>query len=413
MSEMNQFRERVIDKDDSRPETRLDGSTKGWSLSRNYYKDPAVFEREKNAIFYNNWIFAGHNTQIPEIGDFFNFKLLDESIIVIRTSDDSIGAYYNVCRHRGSQICKESSGSTNRFVCPYHGWVYDIDGNLNGEREMPEGFNRKDIKLHNCNIELIGGMIFLNLSDKPTSLENAKTDLADAMEMFDFENLKIAAHQNYQIKANWKLTLENYQECYHCALSHPEYALSHTLKVGTDKFTKLQKPMEQRMEACGIKKIFVDKQFDAQEEGQEQYAYGRYALFDKYKTGSEDGEQVAPLLGNIKDFDHGASDFNIGVFTYFLVYNDHAVIYVFTPTDHETSACDVYWLVRKDAEEGKDYDVEKLKWLWHVTTLADERIITDNQLGVNSKKYAPGRLSNMEYLVEKFIVWYLKNLSDQ
>lgn len=404
---MSQFRERVIEKTNP---LRIDGSKKGWSLPRKYYKDPEIFEREKEAILFNTWMFAGHSSQIPEIGDYFIYTLLDESIIVVRTKDGSINAYYNVCRHRGSQICKESSGNTKNFICPYHAWSYDLDGKLIGARSMPEDFDKNGITLHDCAIELIGGMIFLNLSDNPTSMDNAKRGLAEVMEMYDFKNLKVAAYKRYPIAANWKVTLENYQECYHCAPSHPEYSLSHTLKVVPEKFDELQEPMEQRMASCGIKDIVLDQQYEKQEDGQEQYAYGRYALYENYKTGSEDGEPVAPLLGNLKGYDHGGSDLNIGMLNHFFIYNDYAVVYVFSPTSHETSVCDQYWLVRGDAEEGKDYDLEKLTWLWNVTTLADERIIVDNQKGINSRKYKPGPLSDMEYLVDKLYDWYLEQL---
>lgn len=390
--------------------TRRDGSSTGWSLAQNYYKDHAIFEREKEKIIYNSWVFAGHVSQIPKKGEYFLFTLLDEMAIVIRTGDGSVKAYYNVCRHRGSIICKEKQGRARQLVCPYHAWSYDLDGNLLKARGMPESFDVSDIKLHSCPIEIVEGMVFINFNSNPTSLEGARSDLKGPFEMYDFENMKVAAHKNYPIAANWKVMLENYQECYHCAPSHPEYAQMHTLKVMVEEFDELQKPMLDRMEQCSVRHFEVDKQFDMQVEGQEQYAYSRYALYEKYKTGSKDGNPVAPLLGKIKGYDHGASDFNIGPLTYMLAYNDHVVVYVFTPTSHETSQCDIYWLVQSDAEEGLDYDVEKLTWLWHVTTLADERIIVDAQKGINSHKYAPGPLSKMEFLIEKMIVWYLDKL---
>ena len=388
-------------------EPRPDGSTPGWSLARKYYKDPAIFDREVESIIHNTWVFAGHVSDIPSVGDYFLYNLLDESAIIVRTSDDRVQAYYNVCRHRGSHICKESKGSVKRFTCPYHAWSYRLDGSLLSARGMPDDFDPDTVHLHACAMEIIDGMIFVNFADNPTSLENAKRDLAEPLAMYDFANMKVAAHKNYPIKANWKVTLENYQECYHCSPSHPEYSLSHTLKVDEDKFDALQEPMRARMDACGVKHYEIDKQFDTKDEGQEQYAYSRYALFEKYKTGSKSGEPLAPLLGTLTGFDHGASDISIGPLTYFMAYNDHVVVYVFTPTAHETSQCDIYWLVRRDAVEDTDYNDEDLTWLWHVTTLADERIITDNQKGINSKKYAPGPLSVMEYMVERMIAWYL------
>lgn len=394
----------------ARKPPRADGSAAGWSLPRHYFKDRDIFEQEKKTILFDSWIFAGHASQIPGKGDYFLFSLLDESAIVIRTSDGSIKAHYNVCRHRGSAICKEREGSVKLLTCPYHAWSYDLDGALVSAREMPDGFDAGDMGLHPCAIEIIDGLIFVNFSDAPASLENARRELAAPMAMYDFANLKVAAHKRYPIAANWKVTLENYQECYHCAPSHPEYSVSHTLKVDTDRFDELQKPMMGRMEACGIAHYEVDQQFELKEEDQEQFAYSRYALFETHKTGSQDGKPLAPLLGQIKGFDHGASDISIGPLTYFLAYNDHVVVYVFTPTAHETSACDIYWLVRADAVEGEDYDLERLTWLWDVTTLADERIIVDTQKGINSRKYTPGPLATMEELIDRSITWYLEAL---
>lgn len=389
---------------------RHDGTEAGWSMGRKYYKDPDIFEQEKEKIIYDSWVFAGHLSQIPNVGDYFLYSLLDENAIIVRSSDGTVNAFYNVCLHRGSHICKEEKGSIKRFTCPYHAWTYKLDGSLLTARGMPEDFDRSEYKLHSVAMEIISGMIFVNFSDNPDSLDNARRDLAGPLEMYDFENMKVAAHKNYQIDANWKVTLENYQECYHCSPSHPEYALIHTLTVDEERFDKLQEPMMSRMGACGVKHMEIDAQFENKGEGQEQYAYSRYALFEKYKTGSKSGEPVAPLLGNLKGFDHGASDISIGPLTYYLAYNDHVVVYVFTPTGHETSQCDLYWLVRSDAEEGKDYNVDDLIWLWHVTILADERIIVDNQKGINSRKYAPGPLAKLEYIIDRYIGWYLDAL---
>ena len=109
---------------------RIDGSTSGWSLDRDFYKDPEIFEKEKEKIIFDNWIFAGHVSQIPNAGDYFLFNLLEESIIIIRGNDMEIRAFFNVCRHRGSHVCLEKTGNSKRFICPYHAWTYDIDGSL-------------------------------------------------------------------------------------------------------------------------------------------------------------------------------------------------------------------------------------------------------------------------------------------
>ena len=382
-----------------------------WSLDQRFYKDESIFDLEKNHIFYDSWIFIGHESQIPNKGDYFVYKLLDEEIIVLRNKENEVKAFFNVCRHRGSRICLEESGNTSRFSCPYHSWTYNLDGKLLAAKSLREGIDKSTLGLHPCNIASVSGMLLINLSDNPQSLANLQSDLKEPFEMFGFEDLKVAAHKNYPIASNWKLAVENYQECYHCATAHPEYSLSHSLKIEDEPgFDEAQEKMMENLESCGLKEFEVNKDFSNKDPDQEQYAYSRYALFDGYMTGSKDGKPLAPLLGDIKEFNQGCSDFNIGPVSYFLAYCDHIVGYIFTPVSQNQCQCDIYWLVNKDAEEGKDYDKDKLMWLWDVTTYADETIIVNNQKGVNSIKYKSGPYTDKEQSTRRFIKWYLSEL---
>lgn len=383
-----------------------------WSLDQDYYHNPSIFTIEKNNIFFDSWIFIGHESQIPNKGDYFIYKILNEEIIIVRGKDLKVRAFFNVCRHRGSRISLEEKGNAKRFSCPYHAWSYNLEGKLLAAKSLPPDIEKQSLGLHKCGLEVIAGMLFVNLSENPQSVMNLKSDLKEPFSVFGFENLKIAAHKNYPIEANWKLAVENYQECYHCAPSHPEYSLSHSLKIeGEPGFDEAQERMMSNLEACGLKLMEVNKDFNRKDPGQEQYAYSRYALFDGYVTGSRDGKPVAPLIGKIKDYNQGCSDFNLGPVSFFLAYCDHVVGYVFTPTSHEHCQCDIYWLVNKDAEEGEDYDRDNLMWLWDVTTYADEKIIVDNQKGVNSIKYQPGPYTDKEGSTKRFIKWYLSELS--
>ena len=389
----------------------LNHQQEDWSLDQRFYKDMSIFDLEKHNIFYNSWIFIGHESQIPNKGDFFVYKLLDEEIIVLRNKENKVKAFFNVCRHRGSRVCLEEKGNTSRFSCPYHSWTYNLDGKLLAAKSLREGIDKSKLGLHPCNIESASGMLLINLSDNPQSLKNLHSDLKEPFEMFGFKDLKVAAHKNYPIASNWKLAVENYQECYHCAPAHPEYSLSHSLKIEDEPgFDEAQEKMMNNLESCGLKDIEVNKDFSNKDPDQEQYAYSRYALFDGYMTGSKDGKPLAPLLGNIKEFNQGCSDFNIGPVSYFLAYCDHIVGYIFTPTSQDQCQCDIYWLVNKDAEENKDYDNEKLMWLWDVTTYADETIIVNNQKGVNSIKYQSGPYTDKEQSTRRFIKWYLSEL---
>jgi len=382
----------------------------GYSLDQRFYTDPDIYALELERIVYRNWIMAGHVSQLPEPGDFKVMKVAGESAIIVRGSDGELKAFANVCRHRGSLVCLADAGHTDKFACPYHGWMYDIDGNLFAARNMPEDFDMAAHSLKPVSVDVIHGLMFISFTDNPPSLEGCKRDLAEPMAMFDFENLKVAAYKTYDIPANWKLSIENYQECYHCATAHPEYARMHTLMLDRDKRERVQKSMLERMAACGVKDIYFDFIDTAARPGEMGYGYSRTALFDKYKTGSKDGEPLAPLLGDFKDYDKGASDFSFGAFSFLLAYSDHVVGYVFTPVSHNESRCEIYWMVRADAEEGKDYDVDELTWLWDVTTISDKEIIVNNSKGVHSRYYQPGPFSGMERAESIYIDWILQEL---
>lgn len=383
----------------------------GYSLDQRFYVDPEIYELELERIVNRNWVLAGHQSQLPNPGDYKVMKIGRESAIIVRGKDGAIKAFANVCRHRGSLVCLEAHGNTRKFTCPYHGWVYDTDGKLVGARDMPEDFDWGAHSLHTVSCEVIHGLVFICLSKSPPSVENCRKDLAEPMAMFDFPNLKVAAYKEYPIPANWKLSIENYQECYHCATAHPDYARMHTLMLDRKKRERVQGHMKERMEACGLKEIYVDRIDTAARPGEIGYGYSRTALFDGYKTGSRDGEPVAPLLGKLTDYDCGASDFSFGAFSFLLAYSDHVVAYVFTPVDKDSSRCDIYWLVRGDAVEGKDYDVDELTWLWDVTTEADKTIIVNNSKGVHSRFYQPGPFSGMEKAERAYVDWLLTELA--
>ena len=364
-------------------EELIDLQRPGYALDQRFYMDPAIYQLELERIFTKNWILAGHLSELSNQGDFKVVNVANDSAIIVRSDDGTIKAFANVCRHRGSLVCLQNSGNCRKFTCPYHGWVYDINGNLTAARSMSKDFDKTKYNLRPVSVDVLHGLIFVCFSDKTPSLEGAKKDLAEPMKIFDFENLKVAAKKDYFIPANWKLSIENYQECYHCATAHPDYAKIHTLMVDRRLRNKLQKGMLEKMDACGIKDIELDFLDLKARPGEQGYTYGRTALFEGYKSGSKSGDPLAPLRGNIKDYDGGASDFTIGPFSFLLAYSDHVVAYVFTPTDQNNSRCEIYWLVRNDAEEGKDYDVDELVWLWDVTTKADKEIIANNRKALN------------------------------
>jgi len=400
----------VIKNDDLSIDELIASQKPGHSLDQRFYTDPAIYDLEIEKIVNRNWILAGHASQLPEPGDFKVLNVAQESAIIVRGKDGKLKGFANVCRHRGSLVCLDQQGHAEKFMCPYHGWMYDIDGNLTAARNMQDDFDMSTHGLKSVSVGEIYGLVLVCFDDNPPSLEGAIRDLEEPMGMYDFENLKLAAQKSYAIPANWKLTIENYQECYHCAAAHPEYALMHTMMLDDEKRERASGHMYERMEACGIKDIYIDHVDSAACPGEIGFGFARTAMFSKYKTGSKGGQPVAPLLGSITGYDGGQADLSFGPFSFLLAYNDHVVCYVFTPVDHNNSNCEIYWLVRSDAEEGKDFDVDELTWLWDITTIADKEIIVNNSKGVHSKYYEPGPFSGMEDLEQSYIEWILAEL---
>jgi Rieske 2Fe-2S family protein len=134
-------------------------------------------------------------------------------------------------------------------------------------------------------------------------------------------------------------------------------------------------------------------------------------MYEGSVTGSQDGSPLAPLMGDFQDYCGGLFTYvEAGPASFFLAYPDHGLMYLFTPRGVQETDMQVLWLVDGKAEEGRDYAREKLTWLWDVTSLADKRIIENNQRGVNSRYYVPGPYGPMERLTCLFSAWYLEQI---
>jgi phenylpropionate dioxygenase-like ring-hydroxylating dioxygenase large terminal subunit len=387
----------------------VDEQQQGFSLGQLFYKDLDIYNAEINKVFLKHWLYAGHVSQISSTGDYFTFEFDTESVIIVRTTEGKIKAHMNVCRHRGSRICLEHSGSQKSLTCPYHAWSYNLDGELISARNMPDDFEPSNNGLHQVKVELLGGFIFVCLSENPPSLDSLRQDLKTTFELFGMNAMKLAEHKSYRIPANWKLAVENYQECYHCAPSHKEFAQIHVMAKSPKVF---QKAKDNFLKANQGNPKFKELNcyFDLAEEGQEGYQYDRNPLVRNALSGSLGGKAVAPLLGSLQNYDGGASELMIGPLSYFLIYDDHMLSYRFLPISVDECICDVSWFVNDSAVQGEDYQLEQLTWLWDVTTQADKTIIMNNQKGVDSRFYQPGRLSEMESFQQSFLNWYLQTL---
>ena len=194
-------------------------------LPREYYQSDVIYQEELEKIFCRRWILACREEEIPEPGDYLTVPVGEESIIVVRDEEGQIHAHFNVCRHRGTRICMEERGKFDSgFIrCPYHAWQYKLDGRLKAAPLMKDapGFQKTDFPLFAAHVGLWGGFVFINLAEEPIPFEDEMGPLIGKFEDWKLPELRIAHQLSYTLSCNWKLILQNYQECYHCPGVHP------------------------------------------------------------------------------------------------------------------------------------------------------------------------------------------------
>src|SRR5260370_24110079 len=200
------------------------------TLRGRYYTAPEVFAEEQERIFRHNWVCVGRDAALAGPGDYRMVEIAGESIIVLRDQSGSARAYYNVCRHRGTRLCEAPTGRLAETIqCPYHAWTYALDGRLIGAPHMHEveGFDKKAYPLHAVALAEREGFLFANLDPQatPGGAGGAREWFAPLRGRFSNYNLpalRTVRHIEYDVKANWKLILQNYNECLHCPTIHPE-----------------------------------------------------------------------------------------------------------------------------------------------------------------------------------------------
>ncbi|MGH6887505.1 MAG: SRPBCC family protein, partial [Geminicoccales bacterium] len=307
-----------------------------------------------------------------------------------------------------SRICDTPAGRDARLTCRYHGWTYGLDGALKAAARTPEGFDKSKWGLKRLHVAVFEGMIFVNFAEGAPDFSAFAREMGPPLVPYGVGAAKIAHRRNYPIAADWKLTVENYCECYHCQPAHPEYSVAHGRAVPRAECDAALAEVMEKAPAVGLTRHYVNRSWLHAEQFGLEYSFDRYPLFRGHVTGSRDGKPLAPLLGTITGYDGGTTDLQLGPMTFGLAYCDHVVIYRFTPRGQRLTDCEITWLVRGGAVEGKDYALADLAWLWDVTTLADKSIIERNQAGIDSRYYEPGPLSpSMEPFTQQFLNWYV------
>ena len=223
-----------------RNETSTDPGSSPTELQRTLpssaYRSPEAFENERERMFFREWFCIGREEALLATGDFIRADVAGERILVVRTRDGGLRGHYDVCRHRGSRLVLETEPEapgaavpSGRFkgsiVCPYHAWTYALTGELRAAPFLNEsdGLRKQDLSLHPVGIEVWGGFVFVHFTPaEAVPLAEQLGEMPARIRRYPLEDLRTAHRIVYDVAANWKVIVENYNECYHCGPVHPE-----------------------------------------------------------------------------------------------------------------------------------------------------------------------------------------------
>jgi choline monooxygenase len=197
------------------------------TLPYSWYVDPEILQREQERIFRSAWQYAGHLGEAPEPGTFFTTRAGRTPVLVTRARDGELRAFLNVCRHRGFPVA-EGSGKRETIQCPYHAWTYGLDGSLRAAPRSEEEphFPQDELGLCRVVVDTWGPFVFVNVGRDPEPLADALGSMpAQVAELgLDVDSLRFYTRWETEVAANWKIVCENFLECYHCQVAHPQLA---------------------------------------------------------------------------------------------------------------------------------------------------------------------------------------------
>ncbi len=349
------------------------------TLPAAYYVDPAVFRREMERFFFDRWICIGREDEIDAPGKFVTRDVAGESIIVTRDNAGALSAMYNVCRHRGTRMCEETSGKfAGRIQCPYHAWTYALNGDCigaNGMQDSPS-FQKSEHGLHKVSVDVWDGHVFVHMGKNAPALASALAPLPEKFAPWGMSDLRLAKRSAYQLAANWKLIIQNYSECLHCPSIHP-----------------------------ALLKVSPHDSGD-NEPGNESYLGGRMSLKDGVATMSLSGKAMRDNLPGLSAEDQRY------VYYYAVLPNlllslhpDFMLTHTLWPRSPNRTdvVCELHF--HKDEMQKPGFTFADVQEFWDLTNKQDWKVSELSQLGISSRAYQPGPYTSREGLL-----WTLDDL---
>jgi Rieske 2Fe-2S family protein len=396
----------------------LNSRRPGFALPSAFFSDERVYAADLEHIFARHWLFVASEPEIAEAGDYRAYQIGPYPIFILRQDDGSIAAFHNTCRHRGSRILQQDSGVVGaKIVCPYHRWGYDTAGRVvdcgpGGDAALAKGLHLKRVHLRN-----LSGLLFVCLADDPPEdFADLATQMTPYLAAHELPRTKVVKQVDLVEHGNWKLTMENNRECFHCG-GHPELlnSLFHFLgDICEASLSEEERAIYRRYENARELALASWKRAGLPWERIE-LLHGRPTGFRAERLVLEGtGESMTVdtrvactrLLGSLTERRLGTLHLHVQPNAWFHFMSDHILTFAVFPIDRERTLVRTTWLVNADAQEGKDYDVEKLTQVWDATNNQDAHFVAETQRGTSSPEYVPGPLSATEFMVDLFHRWY-------
>jgi Rieske 2Fe-2S family protein len=347
------------------------------------YHDPEIWEIEKARIFSRSWYCVGREEQLADAGDYLTHDVADESIVVIRGKDDELRAFANVCRHRGSRLLGEVSGCVKgAIVCPYHAWTYGLEGDLRATPNVLEedGLPREQYGLYPIALETWQGFVFVSLAERPRPLLDALAAEPDGPLDYDryrLGELRLAHRIVYEVEANWKIIIDNYNECLHCPSVHPELVSI--------------VPIYRKGEVI------------------EKEGWVGNTLIEGGTSFTFDGHSKLPPLPGIDDIDRHAY-YGFALFPTLLInyHSDCVMTYQLWPVSPDRTIVVSEFLFMPETIESANFDPSEVVDFWDLVSRQDWVICERAHIGTRSKAYTSGVFPKQDGLLHEFTERYLK-----
>jgi Rieske 2Fe-2S family protein len=354
------------------------------TLPGRYYADPEIFRLEQQRIFERSWYCVGRADSIAEPGAFFLATVGGENIVVLRDREDEVRAFYNVCRHRGSRVCLQESGRLKGSMqCRYHAWTYALDGRLIGAPNMKEDptFDKSGYGLVPASLQLWEGLIYLNLAPEGEreSLSDQLGETYSRYARYHMGELAVGATITYDVKANWKLIHENFSECGHCPVMHPELsALVPSFKAGVVST----------------------------------YGGNGAELGAGVESLTPSGKLSRPPLRGLNPDDlHRYYGMTTNPNLFLSFHPDYVLTHILEPLAADRTRVICHWLFDPQTMQQPGFDPSDAVETWDLVNRQDWEACEMTQLGMSSRVYAEGGIyAPLEVHIHRFNEWVLGKL---